>query len=208
MSFQLQQESYLMPSPAGTYYCVAENSKNAARSLLRLLLLEDKVPLVTNELIESWFPDNVETGLQTLHHLQKLGWLQEMQGADQVNKKAFEDTLPAMLGNLSTDSKALLADSQGLCLASTGFVHESTEEISALGADLVILHSRHRGLLNSNLKYSSTNWGLLDAAGHSQLGFWPLYVGEELFSLAISSAPCLHHQAFFQLVWMLHNRYA
>ncbi len=208
MNFELQQESHLMPSPAGSYYCITSTSTNSARKLLRLLLQQETPPLITLEKLESWFSPDGEEGLQTLHHLQNLGWLQTMLNTDQVDKGALEDLLPGILEELSSDGKSLLIDSQGFCLSSVGFAHETAEEISALGADLVTLHDRHQGLLNNNLKFSSANWGLLDAAGHSQLGFWPLYIGKEVFSLAIANAPCLHRQAFLRLVWILHTRYA
>jgi len=207
MNYQLEQESFLMPSPAGAYYCINDVSDNAARRLLRHFLRQEKVTLVTKESIESWFDEEPEVGLKTLHYLQNLGWIQSMSESEQVSKDPLEDLLPGMLEPLSTEARVLLTDSQGFCLSSTGFAHESAEEISALAADLVTLHGRHKGLLSNNLKMPAVNWGLLDAAGHSQLGFWPLHIGNELFSLVIAGAPCLHHQNFLQLVWVLHNRY-
>ncbi|MCP4432645.1 MAG: hypothetical protein GY806_16860 [Gammaproteobacteria bacterium] len=208
MSYTLDQESYLMPSPAGAYYCVMASVDNAARRLLRRFLSQESVALVTNELMQAWSAPEPELGLQTLHHLQGLGWLQTMPTAVEVDKGPLEDLLPRLLEQLSCEANALLTDSQGFCLTSVGFAHESAEEISALGADLVTLHSRHQGLLNNNLKMPASNWGLLDAAGHSQLGFWPLHIGQELFSLVIAGPPCLHRQVFMYLVWILHNRYA
>ncbi len=208
MSYKLEQERYLMPSPAGAYYCITTKADNAARKLLRQFLQQQAAPLVTVELIETWFSPEQALGLQTLNYLQDLGWLQTMLVAEQVGQGSLETLLPDLLQPLSSETNALLTDSQGFCLSSVGFTHESAEEISALSADLVTLHGRHEGLLNNNLKLPSANWGLLDAAGHSQLGFWPLYIGKELFSLAIGGAPCLHHQAFMRLVWLLHSRYA
>ncbi len=208
MNYNLQQKSYLMPSPAGAYYCITSTSSNDARRFLRRLLQEETPPLVTMELLKSWFDPDTDIGLQTLYHIQSLGWLQTMLETDRVDQGTLEDLLPSILDELSSDGKALLADSQGFCLSSTGFAHESAEEISALGADLVTLHDRHNGLLNNNLKFPSSNWGLLDAAGHSQLGFWPLYIGKESFSLSIAATPFLHRQAFLRLIWVLHTRYA
>ncbi len=208
MSYKLEEQRYLMPSPAGAYYCITARTDNAARKLLRLLMQQRTAPLITAEIIESWFSADQTLGLQTLHYLQDLNWLQTMSEADQVSQGPVEDLLPDMLVKLSSESKALLTDSQGFCLSSVGFAHESAEEVSALSADLITLHGRHEGLLNNNLKLPSANWGLLDAAGNSQLGFWPMYIGKELFSLAIVGAPCLHRQAFMHLAWLLHNRYA
>ena len=207
MSFQIDQENFLMPSPAGAYYCISNADDNVARQLLRHFLRQEKVDLITTQRIESWFSADPELGMKTLHYLQDLGWIQTIEEGDQVARDPLEDLLPDILAPLSCKDKALLTDSQGFCLSSAGFAHESAEEISALAADLVTLQGRHKGLLSNNLKMPSANWGLLDAAGHSQLGFWPLHIGKELFSLVIAGAPCLHHQNFLQLVWILHNRY-
>ncbi len=208
MNFNLREPARLMPSPGGAYYCVSDSGANEARKLLRLMLQQETAPLIDEALLEIWFPGDVQAGLQTLHHLQNLGWLQLVSDTQRVDQGTLEDLLPRLLEEVSSEGKALLADSQGFCLSSAGFAHESDEEISALGADLVTLHGRHAGLLNHNLKLVSANWGLLDAAGHSQLGFWPLHVGKELFSLAVSGTPCLHRQAFLRLTWILHVRYA
>lgn len=208
MSFQISADSYVMPTSAGAYYCITSTQTDSARTILQKLLQQPSVPLLNNELISSWFPQNEQHGLQTLSHMQKLNWLQSCDQQQKVTQGSLEDLLPGMLKNLSSENKVLLADSLGFYLSSSGFPHETAEEISALSADLISLHQRHKGLLQGNLKLPSENWGLLDAAGYSQLGFWPLHIGEEVFSLVVSGMPRFEHTSFLDLVWTLHTRYA
>ena len=46
------------------------------------------------------------------------------------------------------------------------------------------------------------------AAGHSQLGFWPLHVGCERFVLAIAGQPAFNRPQLVELVVHLHRRFA
>ncbi|MEE9356956.1 hypothetical protein [Candidatus Vondammii sp. HM_W22] len=48
----------------------------------------------------------------------------------------------------------------------------------------------------------------MDAAGNSQLGFWPLYFGEQRFVLALNGRPKFNQPAFRDMVWVLAQRYA
>ncbi|MCB1013508.1 MAG: hypothetical protein KDB10_00110, partial [Acidimicrobiales bacterium] len=50
-------------------------------------------------------------------------------------------------------------------------------------------------------------WALVDGAGNSQVGFWPLHIGEERFVLSVVGIPRLHQQAFTDLIWVLMLRY-
>ncbi|PUB88526.1 MAG: hypothetical protein DBP01_11850, partial [gamma proteobacterium symbiont of Ctena orbiculata] len=49
---------------------------------------------------------------------------------------------------------------------------------------------------------------LADASGNSQLGFWPLHIGQQRFVLVIEDRPCLNQPAFRDLVWTLTLRYS
>ncbi len=125
MSYKLEQEQYLMPSPAGAYYCITAKTDNAARKLLRQFLQQRTAPLVTNELIENWFSSEQTSGLRTLNYLQDLGWLQAMLKAEQVEQGPLETLLPDSLFPLSTESNSLLTYSHLFCLSSFVFAHES-----------------------------------------------------------------------------------
>ena len=144
---------------------------------------------------------------QLLYHIQELKWLQGFDQSRQLSGGTIEDALPVILEPLSSNGKALLADGQGFYLASTGFTHEASEELSALSGDLSSLYVRHQGIIKGNLNIKSSAFALVDAAGYSQLGFWPLYIGDLLFILVISGVPRFDQDAFVNLIWTLHKRY-
>ena len=115
--------------------------------------------------------------------------------------------MPTLLPALSREGKILLADSQGFYLHSHGFPHEAAEELSALSAEIATLHARRAGVLNRNLGLNGSAWALTNAAGHSQLGFWPLFVGSERFVLVISGAPAFNQPQLVELAFVLHKRF-
>lgn len=201
---------YLSLSPYGAYYLAGESGQNALRRILLAILAEAKSPELSLESACRWAgTDNAEAALDALSRLQSMTMLQATAKPLAAPEGALEQILPPLLAALSASGQALLADAQqGFYLASAGFRHEVTEELAALSADIATLHDRHAGLLANNLRLSGSSWGLLDPAGASQLGVWPLYIGDHRFALAIAGQPRLAQPAFAQLVWALARRYA
>jgi hypothetical protein len=192
-------DKYVLPSPTGAFYSVSGSTAEPAKRFLQNLMTESK----TSRLGDKQSGDND----QLLQHIKKLKWLQGFDQAIRIPEGTIEDTLPKILQKLSSESKALLADDQGLYLSCTGFTHEAAEELSALSGDLSSLYARHQGITRGNLNIQSSAFSLVDAAGYSQLGFWPLYIGNTMFVLVILGAPRFDQAAFVELVWMLHKRY-
>lgn len=190
---------YILPSPAGAFYCISSAENEQAKHFLQNLMT-GKETFQLDAL-------KVDSDDQRLKHIQKLKWLQVFDQSIQIPEGTIEDSLPEILQKLSSDSKALLADDQGLYLASTGFTHEAAEELSALSGDLSSLYARHQGIIKGNLNIKSGAFSLVDAAGYSQLGFWPIYIGELMFVLVIFGVPRFDQAAFVELVWLLHKRY-
>ncbi len=198
----------MVPTPAGAYYAISSNHSDPARQLLFSLLSKPKSRYLTREKLKkiSNIADE-QDALSLLHRSQKLGWLQGFKDRQYAPKGRLEEVVPPLLAALSGSGKALLADEEGFYLATHGFAHETAEEISALSADLASLHQRHHGLLKNNLSMASSAWAVVNAGGDSELGFWPLYIGEQRFSLVISGLPALNQPALTQLVWFLSERY-
>ena len=190
---------YILPSPAGAFYSTSTKEREPAKQFLQNLMTAK----------ESTLFDEKKTDLneELLMHIQKLKWLQVFDQPVAIPEGTIEDALPDLLQKLSSESKALLADDQGLYLASTGFTHEASEELSALSGDLSSLYARHQGITKGNLNIRSSAFSLVDAAGYSQLGFWPLYIGNMTFVLVIAGTPRFDQTAFVELVWLLHKRY-
>lgn len=208
-SFILAEDSYIHPTPAGTYYAISATDQNPSRRLIQSLLKKQSSPLLTMEGLRSWSDvEDEEQVLNLLYHAQGLGWVQAFKSPRECNEQPLEIQLPVLLKTLALQGKVLLADHQGFYLASSGFPHEVAEELSALSADLANLHARRSGLLVNNLGMASSAWAIVDAAGNGKIGFWPLFIGSQRFVLVISGMPQFNHPAFVDLVWILSRRYA
>ena len=202
------QSLYLTPTPAGAYYSVSGTEESPARQFLQSLLARDEgLQLGADDLLDHMPVDSEEDALTMLTHMQKLGWVQGLDTALEAPRGQLEAILPEILSQLSVGGKALLADEQGFYISSSGFPHETAEELSGLSASLATLHERYQGVLKNNLGEGSSAWGLVDAAGNSQVGFWPIFNGDHRFALVIGGQPQLNRPALILLVWALMMRY-
>lgn len=206
MNLQLP-DKYILPSPAGAYYCIASKAAEPAKQFLQQLLTLKQSIHLDQDNVKQLLGDDNEQSQEILFHTQKLKWLQAFDKPRQIPEGTIEQALPDILRLLSSDGKVLLADDQGFFLAGSGFTHEAAEELSALSADLSALYSRHHGIIQGNLHINSSAFALVDAAGYSRLGFWPLYIGELVFVLVVSGVPRFDQEAFVNLIWLLHKRY-
>jgi hypothetical protein len=207
-AYRLAEGLFISVTPAGAYYAVSGPEEEPSRQLLRALLQQDRSPELTLNGLRAWTDsENEEQSLELLYHIQRLGWVEGIDRQKQAPSGALEDIIPGLLAPLSGAGKALLADAQGFYVSTQGFAHETAEELSALSADIASLHERHRGLLGSNLGLATDAWALIDASGNSQVGFWPLFVGEQRFVLVLEGVPHFNQPALATLVWALNIRY-
>lgn len=206
MTIQLSGKP-ILPTPAGAYYCISSRQTEPVKQFLQRLMTSNETLHLDAETVKFLSGGNAEEQESLLLQMQKLKWLQELDDSRQISGSAIEDFFPDFLKLLSSDAKTLLAGDQGLCLSSTGFTHEAAEEVSALSGDLSSLYSRHQGIIRRNLNINSSAFALVDASGYSQLGFWPLYIGDLQFMLVISGVPRFDQDAFVNLIWALHKRY-
>ena len=184
--YELLPGAYIAPTPGGAYMAAL-----TAQSLCQWSGLARE-----------------DSALELAYHLQSQALIQAEQAPRHIPSATLEELLPDMLAHVSHPGKALLADAQGFYMATTGFPHEAAEELSALSADLASLHERHQRMLRHNLGIDNRAWALADAAGNSQLGVWPLYIGRQRFALVVAGTPHFNQPAFVDLVWVLTRRYA
>ncbi len=204
---KLREDLFLLPTPAGAYYAVAEAEATPPRKWLTNLLRCQETPRLTQSNLEQ-LGGSLEDSLAILRRIQPLRWVQGLEAPLAVSDKPLENILPELLSHLAEDGEVLLADQQGFYLASSGFPHETAEELAALSADLLSLQARHAGLLSGNLNLGSQAWGVIDAAGNSRLGIWPLHIGRNRFALVMTGIPHFNHPDFVHLVWILMTRYS
>jgi len=195
-------------TPAGAFYAVSSPEPGGNRSILLSILREGSAAPFNLEMARRWTQlANDEDALRSVFRLQRLGLIRGNPEARRPPRERLEDLLPPLLKQLSDQGKALLADENGFYLATSGFAHESAEELAGLSADLISLQSRHGRLLRNNLRVNSESWALVDPAGNAELGFWPIFVGPQRFMLIIGGTPRLQDQSFVYLVQALDTRY-
>jgi hypothetical protein len=208
--YKLVEGLYIYPTPAGAYYAVSSTEDDKSRRFLKRLLQQKQTPSLTleNLLMLQDNSEDEEKAFELLHHCQKLGWVQGLDAVKEFPQGALEDILPSFLKKISENGKVLLADDQGFYLALSGFVHEVAEELSALGAEISTLHMRRSGLLMSNMGLGSHAWAVVNAAGKSQVGFWPVFIGKNRFVITVSGMPHFNQPEFVSLAWALSIRYS
>lgn len=206
--YDLAENLYVLPTPGGVFHAVAASAQDPSRRLIRALLTQPATPRLSEKGLQRWTGlDDMEQAEELLRHIQEARWLQGFGVERACPTGSLEDLLPALLAKLGSQGKVLLADGQGFYLASAGFPHEVAEELSALSAELASLHERRSGLLLNNMGLNSSAWAVVDAAGGSRLGFWPLYIGGQRFVLVIAGLPRLNQPDFVTLIWLLSLRY-
>lgn len=207
--YTLVDNLFLYPTPVGAYYAISSAEEAKSKEFIQKLLIEPETPPLSVESLKNLMnEDDEEKTLELLSHCQKIGWVQGIKEKIYSPETALEEILPHLLEKVSESGKVLLADDQGFYLACEGFPHEVAEELSALSAEIAIIHQRRSGLLSNNLGINSEAWSIVDAFGNSQTGFWPIYIGKQRFVIVISGIPHFNHPEFVTLIWALSNRYA
>lgn len=206
--YRFAEGLYLGPTPAGAFLAASRKGDDAARRLILRLLGRERTPPLAAATVARLAGVAEADAAELLLRLQTLALVQGLAVAREAPVAAFETLLPPLLSQLSGSGRCVLADSQGFYLATSGYPHETAEELSALGADVIGMHERHARLLEGNLAMAAASWGLLDASGNSQLGFWPLNLGTHVFVLAIGGVPRFNTPEFVTLAWALARRYS
>lgn len=203
----LTENLHLGITPGGTYYAVQDSTEEPGRVFLHRLFQEPVTPLFTVDVACELSGYKKKRALEFVHWMQEAGLILGQEHSEKVPEETLERLLPQLLRTLSDEGKAILAESRGLYLGSAGFTHEAAEELAALSANLTAVYARHKELLHGNLGYRQRAWGLVDASGNSEVGFWPLYIGQNRFTLIIGGIPQFNQPDFKRLVWALEMRY-
>ncbi|MBU0500657.1 MAG: hypothetical protein KJ558_01205 [Gammaproteobacteria bacterium] len=205
--YRLTEGHFIYPTPGGAYYATLSPRAEPARMILQRMLGETETPLLSQDLLQSWSGLEAEEALALVHRMQARGFVQGLDQPLKAPTGKMEELLSAFLKELSDDGKVVLAESQGFYVGSSGYPHETAVELSALSSELVDLQERHAGLVDSNLGLAGGAWALVNAAGNSEIGFWPLFYGGERFTLIAGGMPQFNCNAFISLVWVLGQRY-
>ena len=206
-SYELVMDSYLYPTPAGAFYAVTNQHQEPVRKFLIRLMEQQVTPKLSDAVLQELTQQDLTESYALLERLQSLGLIQGLEQPLKTINLSADEVLPEFLKRLSGNEKALLVDDNGLYIASSGFHHESAELLGALAAELSRLQSRYASLLSGNLNYQSAAMGVVNAAGHADLGFWPVYIGKRHFMLVLSGTPQLNSNQLVELIWLMISRY-
>lgn len=199
---------YLLPTAAGAFSAVAADDPTPLRQfLLHVIAAKGRVPVRDEDLLAWSTCSSLGEARAFLDELIAKGWLEVLTEPARIPEYSMDFALPKLLPALSQGSQVLLADGLGFVVFSHGFSPEGAEELAALSADLANLHARRGHFLRRNLGLNGGAWALINAAGHSQIGFWPLHIGDERLVLAIAGTPALNQPQLVDFVMLLHRRY-
>ncbi|MCF6226698.1 MAG: hypothetical protein L3J22_10430 [Xanthomonadales bacterium] len=206
--FFSKKPKYLTATPTSAYHFTQSNSKHWQKDVLTRLFSLPKSPALNDKTLSALFLTSNSAQIEyRFDECIKLKLLQVVTKEVVVPDVQLEDNLQSLIRDLSKNKKALLCDSQGFCIVSHGFTDAQSEEISALSAEIAILHRRRAVSITTKLKINSSAWSITDISGKSCLGFWPLTIGEEVFVLVIEGEPSLQRPAMTSLAWILFSRY-
>ena len=205
--YTLGDDLYLGITPSGSYYAVQDDSSDVGRTFLHNLLNLPESPSFNIDVACELSGLKSKAALEFVHWMQEAGFIYGYAEPEAAPSSSIESILPELLKPLSDEGKAILAESQGLYLGAAGYPHEVAEELAALSSNLMAAYARHKEVLKGNLGHRERAWGLIDASGNSEIGFWPLYINDTYFTLIIGGMPQLNQLAFKQLVWALEVRY-
>lgn len=203
----LQDDLYLGVTPAGSFYASQGRSEDLGRDFLQRLLRNPETPRFSQDLAAEYSHMKNDDALQFVHWLQEAGLLYGRETTQEAPQQRLEDILPELLEPLADSGKVILASAQGFYLGVAGFNHEAAEELAAMSTELIKTYERHKTLLEGNLRLKQKGWGLVDGTGSSEIAFWPLYIGNEVFSLIVEGLPQFNQEAFKDLIWALTIRY-
>jgi len=203
----LQNKLYLGITPAGAYYASQDDTAESGRNFLNRLLKSPETPIFNQKIASEYSGLSKKHSLEFVHWLQGAGLIFGLENIEEASQDKLEDMLPSLLAPLSDEGKVTLAEAQGFYLGAAGFTHEAAEELAAMSTDLSSAYNKNKPLLSGNLRFKQRAWGLIDGTGSSEVGFWPLFIGGNVFTLIIEGMPQFNQPSFKELIWALSIRY-
>lgn len=202
-----QQDLYLGVTPAGCYYAAQDHKDEPGRHFLNNILRQLETPLFDLKVACQYSGLKKKNALEFVHWMQDAGFIYGTEEPEDAPQESLETFLPAKLKTLSDEGKVVLAGSQGLYLGAAGFPHEVAEELAALSANLSKVYQHHETLLRGNLGYRHQAWGIVDSSGNSEVGFWPIFIGDDYFTLIVAGMPQFNQNSYKEIIWALSTRY-
>ncbi len=206
--FSVQPEQNIQLTPAGSFYAIQSPESNTYRKVLLRLMQNKKSLLFSKELATRYTGLDTNKALEVIHNMEKAGFISASANSQLMPDQKMDTFLPQVLPQLSDQKRIILCDSsRGFFLDYNKFSLTEAEELAVLSSSLRALYEKNADLIENKLSIKQSAFGIIDPAGHSELGFWPLFIGNNIFSLVISGLPQFNSLAFKQLIWVLIQRY-
>jgi hypothetical protein len=204
--YQLTTDVHITPTPLGAYYAVSSPEPEPARALILGMMSSDRTQPVSMDALSRYTGDT-EDPLSLLYRMECAHWIEGRAESEILAARNIETDVPQLLSQLSGNGKALLTDSEGFYLANAGLAHELAEDLAIFAAEVATIQRKQSDLIRGNLRLGAPAMAVVDSGGNSELGFWPIHIGEHQFMLIVSGAPLFDRPAYLHLVWALCQRY-
>lgn len=184
---------------------VSSMEDNVVRDFLLYILRTSYSKPVDYDQLMSWQGKPESQLKQLISRMLELNWLKQVDGRDHHYDQYSDRRLNQVLGELSSEGEALLADDRGLLIMQSGLTLERASHLAASSARLLSVNelSRQR---NMDL-YNGQPWGISMHWGGFQSRVQYLCLGSVRFVLLIVGQRKFESPAFPELLALLAGRY-
>ncbi len=203
------KQRFLVPSTIGAYLCITGALKDDQAPAVHWLFSQQASPRFDMSLLRNLREQaGIRNPKEIIRQLLVQRIVQFTSEPVHPPQEPMQDALPAMLAKLSKEERAMLADGNGLCIASIGFDHDRTEALSALASKLTAaLYHADRDLFDLlDMKYGLTC--LFDIASKRLFTFIPMSFGSHRLVAVTEGKAVFIGDTFRDFVWTLWGRYA
>ncbi len=208
MSISIHTDKHLFPTASGVYHAACQPDRTPAALWFTEMLRSLHTTSMSLTAIKNIMSIHSKVEFaRLLEEIVSMGWLEEHDHTLYAPVGGISEVAPNLLTTLSSTGKGLLVDDQGLCLVSVGFDANYIDEIAAMSVRCSSLVHEYHDTLKDHTISSTGACGLVDAAGHNQIGVWPIFLNDRRFGLVLQGVPKLNNPNFTQLIWALYSRY-
>lgn len=205
IEYQLTTDVHIIPTSLGAYYAASNPQPGPARALIFGMMANDEMKPISMGALRRYTGDT--DPLPLLYRMENAHWIEGRAESERLATQHIETDVPKLLRQLSGNSKALLTDTQGFYLTNAGFAHEQAEDLAIFAAEIATIQRKQSDLIRGSLRLGVPAMAVVDSGGNSELGFWPLYIGDHQFMLIVSGIPLFDRPAYMHLIWALCLRY-
>lgn len=204
----IRKGGFVQLTAVGAFYAVQSARSDPFRETLLRIMQADKSFIVSEDAVKQYTGLEKDAALAQLYKLENAGFIVANAVQKRITDRTLDELLGAALGNLSDLGQVILADSgRGFYLGYAGYSATEAEELAVLSSSFRTMYEKNEVLLRDKLSMNESAFGIINPAGNSELGFWPLFIGSNVFTLIISGLPQFNRPDFARIVWLLVQRY-